>query len=68
MILLNLFVRDTVVPEKAPDELSHKNSQLAVWSSEILANNCASRAEKSNPQYNNGLLVMCKYFREINSK
>lgn len=50
MILLNLFVRDTVVPEKAADELFHKNSHLEVWMSEIVVKNCAIRAEKSNPQ------------------
>lgn len=39
MILLNLFVRDTVVPEKAADELFHKNSHLEVWMSEIVVKN-----------------------------
>ncbi len=50
MILLNLFVRNTVVPEKAADELFHKNSHLEVWMPEIVVKNCAIRAEKSNPQ------------------
>ncbi|EGN0620799.1 hypothetical protein IR328_003843, partial [Salmonella enterica] len=50
MILLRLFVCNTVVPEKAADELFHKNSHLEVLMSEIVVKNCAIRAEKSNPQ------------------
>ncbi len=50
MILLNLFVRDTVVPEKAADELFHSNIHLVVWMYEIVVKKCAIIAEKSNPQ------------------
>ncbi|EGI9865795.1 hypothetical protein IHB19_004407, partial [Salmonella enterica] len=50
MILLHLFVRDIVVPEKAADELFHKNSHLELLMSEIVVKNCAIRAGKSNPQ------------------
>ncbi len=50
MILLNLFVRENDVHEKADDERFHKNSHLEVWMSEIVVKNCAIRAEKSNPQ------------------
>ncbi|EHP7811668.1 hypothetical protein QL797_004690, partial [Salmonella enterica subsp. enterica serovar Newport] len=50
MILLHLFVLGTVVPEKAADELFHKNSHLEVLMSEIAVKNCAIRTEKSNPQ------------------
>ncbi|EIZ7442348.1 hypothetical protein MNQ08_001428, partial [Salmonella enterica] len=50
MILLHLLVWDTVVSEKAADELFHKNSHLEVLMSEIVVKNCAIRTEKSNPQ------------------
>lgn len=50
MILLNLFGCDTVVPEKAADELFHGNSHLEVLMSETVVKNCAIRTEKSNPQ------------------
>lgn len=50
MILLLLFVCDTVVPEKAAEELFHENSHLEVLMSEIVVKNCAIRTEKSNPQ------------------
>ncbi|EGF7685151.1 hypothetical protein HKB88_001241 [Salmonella enterica subsp. enterica serovar Newport] len=50
VILLHLFVLGTVVPEKAADELFHKNSHLEVLMSEIAVKNCAIRTEKSNPQ------------------
>ncbi|ECW0359331.1 hypothetical protein F3Q47_05205 [Salmonella enterica subsp. enterica] len=49
-ILLRLLVCNTVVPEKAADELFHENSHLEVFMSEIVMKNCAIRAEKSNPQ------------------
>ncbi|CEI42250.1 FIG01046080: hypothetical protein [Salmonella enterica subsp. enterica serovar Infantis] len=38
------------MPEKAADELFHKNSHLEVLMFEIVVKNCAIRAEKSNPQ------------------
>ncbi|VEA07998.1 Uncharacterised protein [Salmonella enterica subsp. enterica serovar Sanjuan] len=50
MILLLLFVCDTVVPEKATDELFHENSHLEVLMSKVVVKNCAIRTEKSNPQ------------------
>ncbi|EEC6507529.1 hypothetical protein G5I24_003379, partial [Salmonella enterica subsp. enterica serovar 4,[5],12:i:-] len=50
LILLRLLVCNTVVPEKAADELFHENSHLEVFMSEIVMKNCAIRAEKSNPQ------------------
>lgn len=50
MILLRLLVCDTVVSEKAADELFHENSHLEVLMSETVVKNCAIRTEKSNPQ------------------
>ncbi|HDN5780541.1 TPA: hypothetical protein P1438_003288, partial [Salmonella enterica subsp. enterica serovar Cerro] len=50
LILLRLLVCNTVVPEKAADELFHENSHLEVLMSEIVVKNCAIRTEKYNPQ------------------
>ncbi len=50
MILWNICVRDTVVPEKAGVELLHKDSGLEVWRSEMEVKNGDIRGEKCNPQ------------------